>query len=210
MTWITALDIIGTLVFAISGIITAINNRFDLVGSAVIGLVTAVGGGTLRDLLIGQTPVSWMLDDTYLVVIGIAMVLTYTLKEKVLKLRRGLFLFDTIGIALFTILGIEKSLGAGLSPSISILMGIVSAVFGGVIRDVLTNIVPLIFREEIYATACLAGGLSYLALQQLPIPDYASMLVAMAVVLCIRYLAVKHHWSLRFSCIQSPSDGRIM
>ncbi len=199
MTWIYALDLIGTLVFAISGVMTAIDNDFDVVGAAFIGLVTAVGGGTLRDMLIGETPVGWMLDTNYLWIIAFALVLSYFFKKPILKLRRSLFFFDTVGIALFTILGLEKTLAAGLPTSVALLMGMVSAVFGGVIRDVLTNVVPLIFRREIYASACLAGGLVYLMLSQVCPVKNLNVLLSILTVICIRYLAVSRGWSLKFS-----------
>ena len=146
----------GTFVFAISGILTSTDKRFDLVGTIVIGVVTALGGGTLRDVMIGATPVQWMLDTTYLWVILLALVTCFFLKKHIEKLRRSFFIFDTIGIGLFTILGINKSIEFGLPPASALLMGIVSAVFGGIIRDVLSNEIPLIFRKEIYATACFA------------------------------------------------------
>ncbi|MEL6143337.1 MAG: TRIC cation channel family protein, partial [Bacteroidota bacterium] len=139
MDWVYVLDIAGTFVFAISGVLTAIDNKFDLVGSIIIGLVTAVGGGTLRDVLIGQTPVGWMTDLNYLWCILAAVIVSYLFKGSILQLRRSLFFFDTIGIGLFTILGLEKTLAIGLPIPIALLMGVVSAVFGGVIRDVLTN-----------------------------------------------------------------------
>lgn len=199
MDWIYILDILGTLVFAISGVLTAIHKKFDLVGSAIIGLVTAVGGGTLRDVLIGQAPVGWMRDTNYLWVILIALVVTYVAKEVILKLRKSMFLFDTIGIGLFTILGVQKTINIGLSPAIAVMMGMVSAVFGGVIRDVLTGVVPLIFRREIYATACIIGGIIYLALEQMTDYTVANMIVSMFIVFWIRFFAVKYHWTLNFN-----------
>jgi len=198
MDWIYILDLLGTLVFAISGVLTAIDKKFDLVGSIIIGLVTAIGGGTLRDLLIGETPVGWMLDLNYLFVILFAVFLSYLLKQNILKLRRSFFLFDTLGIGLFTILGLQKTLGVGLSIPIALLMGIVSAVFGGVIRDVLTNEIPLIFRKEIYASACLVGGLAFIVLESFSHLTHANMILAMGVVFLIRYLAVKNKWALDF------------
>lgn len=199
MDWIYALDIVGTLVFAISGVLTAIDNKFDIVGTAIIGMVTAIGGGTLRDVLIGETPVGWMLDINYLIVILIALVVSYFFKDVISKWRKGMFIFDTVGIGLFTILGLEKTMSLGLSPVIALLMGVVSAVFGGVIRDVLCNIVPLIFRREIYATACFVGGLTFLLLDLISPSKQLNMLCAMGVVMVIRYFAVKRHWSLNFS-----------
>lgn len=196
MTWIYAFDLIGTLVFAISGVLIAIEKKFDLVGSIIIGLVTAVGGGTLRDLLIGNTPVGWLKDINYLFVIILAVFLSYTFNDKILKLKNGLFLFDTLGIGLFTILGIQKTTGIGLSLPISLLMGITSAVFGGVIRDVLTNEIPFIFRKEIYASACLLGGLVFISLEYINSITSINMLISMLTVVVIRYLSVKKNWSL--------------
>lgn len=199
MSIIYALDLFGTLVFAISGVLTATEHKFDLVGAFIIGLVTAVGGGTIRDILIGQTPVGWMQDMNYLVIIAIAMPLCYYFRKSIQKLRKGIFIFDTIGIGLFTILGLEKTLGLGLNPAIAILMGICSAVFGGIIRDVLCNEVPLIFRKEIYATACLAGAICYLLLSSLSGNQNVGIIVSILLVIVIRYLSVKRHWQLPFN-----------
>ncbi len=192
-------DLLGTLVFAISGVLAAVEKRFDLVGALILGFVTAVGGGTLRDMMIGQTPVGWMNDLNYLVIIVLALPLCYFFKKNILKLRRSLFLFDTIGIALFTILGLQKTLGLGLSPIIAVLMGVVSAVFGGVIRDVLSNEVPLIFRKEIYATACFAGGVVFLIGEQISQGHPVNIFVSIALVIIIRYLSVRYKWAISFN-----------
>lgn len=198
MDFVYYLNLAGVLVFAVSGVLTAIDNKFDVVGSIVIGLITALGGGTLRDMLIGETPVGWMLDSNYLLTIILAVVLSYVFRSRIQKLRRSRFVFDNIGIGLFTILGLQKTLDVGLNPEIALMMGVVSAVFGGVIRDVLTNVVPLIFRSEIYATACMIGGGVYLLLLEFSLPLYVSMLVSMSVVFIIRYLAVTRKWQLHF------------
>ena len=199
MTLIYLLDLFGTLVFAISGVMVAVKNKFDVVGAFIIGLVTAVGGGTLRDIMIGRTPVGWMTDLNYLFVIIAALPLCYFFSSQIQKLRKGVFIFDTIGIGLFTILGLEKTLGTGLSPLVAVLMGIVSAVFGGVIRDVLTNEVPLIFRKEIYASACLAGAVVYLLSLQLFATSSLLMLPSIGAVIVIRYFAVRKHWEIPFN-----------
>lgn len=199
MSWISYIDIIGVFLFAVSGVLTAIDNDFDAVGSSVIGFVTALGGGSLRDILIGVTPVSWMHNPTYLWVILGAVICSYLFKKYILKLKKSLFFFDTIGIGLFTIIGIQKTLDIGLDPSIALMMGIVSAVFGGVIRDVLTNVIPLIFRQEIYATACLAGGIIFLLLLKTSDWIEFNMIISMLVVIVIRYLSVKRNWSLKFN-----------
>ncbi|THH39742.1 trimeric intracellular cation channel family protein [Neolewinella litorea] len=197
MNWIYPLDLIGTFVFAVSGVLTAIDKRFDLVGSLIIGFVTAVGGGTLRDLLIGRFPVGWLTNRHYFLVIAGGLLAAYLFRGTILKLRRSMFLFDTIGIAVFTVLGVRTTLAAGLNVEVCLIMGVVSAVFGGVLRDVLTNEVPLIFRKEIYATACLAGGIVYLGLESVTQLPSLSTVVAILTVLIIRYVSVRRGWSLR-------------
>lgn len=199
MDIIFIMDLIGTFVFAVSGIMTAIYKKFDVVGASIIGLVTAAGGGTLRDVLIGSTPVGWMQSEIYILIVFLAVPITYFFRKRISKLRKSMFLFDTIGIGLFTILGIEKTLAAGLSPLIALLMGITSAVFGGVIRDVLCNEIPLIFRREIYASACLAGGLVYLLGRYINMPMQTELVCSMFVVCVIRILAVKNKWHLGMS-----------
>jgi len=196
MSWIYCLDLFGTFVFAISGVLAAKNKQFDIVGALVIGFVTAIGGGTIRDVLIGRFPVGWLKDPVYAWIIIAGFLIALLFGEKVARLRRSMFLFDTVGIGLFTILGIQTSLSFELPILACLLMGVVSACFGGVIRDVLTNQVPLIFRSEIYATACLAGGVVYLGLRHLTVLDEVSMIVSMITVMIIRYLAIRQSWSL--------------
>lgn len=189
-------DLAGTFVFAISGALTAIQRKLDIFGSSVIALVTALGGGTLRDILIGRQPVGWLLDNNYLLIIAAGIAISYVFGQRVQKLRRTLFLFDTIGIGLYTILGLERTLGLGLSMPIAVIMGTVSAVFGGVIRDVLCNEVPLIFRKEIYATACIAGGILFLILTAFHMERDWAMLSTVFFIIILRTLAVKYKWHL--------------
>lgn len=189
-------DLAGTFVFAISGALTAIQRKLDIFGSSVIALVTALGGGTLRDILIGRQPVGWLLDNNYLLIIAAGIAISYIFGQRVQKLRRTLFLFDTIGIGLYTILGLERTLGLGLSMPIAVIMGTVSAVFGGVIRDVLCNEVPLIFRKEIYATACIAGGVLFLILTAFHMGRDWAMLSTVLFIIILRTLAVKYKWHL--------------
>ncbi len=159
--------------------------------------MTAIGGGTLRDLLLGSTPVGWMQNIYYLYIVLGGVLVTYLFRADFSKVRRSMFLFDTIGIALYTILGLQKALTFDLSPVICVLLGVVSATFGGVIRDVLSNEVPLIFRKEIYASACLVGGISFLIMDQW-LGEVVGMAVAILVVFLIRFFAVRRHWSLSF------------
>ena len=196
MTLITALDLIGTLVFAISGSLMAKQHDFDIFGAAVVAFVTALGGGTIRDLLIGVTPVGWMIDPQYLVAVITGVVMVLVFPSYLLKLRKTMFLFDTIGIGIFTLIGIQKAIGLGLSPMIALMMGIVSAVFGGVIRDILCTEVPLIFRKEIYATACLAGGAIYLLSIYLGVNNNLAMIISMFIIIGIRLVSVVKHIAL--------------
>lgn len=182
--------------FAMSGVLTAGNEKMDMFGAVVIGFVTAVGGGTLRDILIGSTPVGWMQNADYLMLLSAGVITAILLRSQVAKLQKTMFLFDAIGIGLYTILGLEKTLSFGLSPAIAVMMGTVSAVFGGVLRDVLVNRVPLIFRREIYATACFAGGIVYILLKQVSDNQVLNMLVAMSAVTTLRIFAVVNKWSL--------------
>jgi len=185
------LDILGTIAFAISGVLIAMNKRMDPFGILIIAFVTAVGGGTLRDILIGQTPVSWMLDMNYTYAIFVSAIFAVIFKSKINYLRTSLFLFDTIGIGLYTVVGVEKGIYADLHPIICVALGTISACFGGVIRDILCNEIPVVFRKEIYATACILGGFSYFALRQLPIDDNIIFIIAGAIVIAIRIVAVK-------------------
>jgi len=199
MSWIYFVDIIGTCVFAISGVVTAIHKKFDLVGSLIIGFVTAIGGGTIRDILIGRHPVGWLNDRNYFIAICGGYLIAYFFKSKVEQFRKGMFLFDTVGIGLFTILGIDIAKSYELNIEVCLTMGVISACFGGVLRDVLTNEVPLIFRKEIYASACLAGGIVYLFLNYYLPFQHLNMLISMASVMLIRYLAVKKSWALNIN-----------
>ena len=201
MDWnlISLIDIIGTFVFAVSGIMVAIQKKFDFFGVIILAFVTAVGGGTLRDVMIGSTPVDWMKSEVHVITVLTAVPICYFLSSHLQKIRRTFLIFDTLGIGLFTILGIEKSLEIGLSPIVAIMMGIVSAVFGGVLRDVLSNDVPMVFRKEIYAFACLSGALVYLGLNHFSNYTEFNMLTSIIVVIVIRLLSLRNKWSIPFN-----------
>jgi uncharacterized membrane protein YeiH len=194
---INFLDLAGTFVFAVSGTHTAMQKRFDLFGALFIGFVTAVGGGTLRDLLIGSTPVSWMKDINYSYIIVAAVVFTILFRNFVQKLRTTLFLFDTIGIGVFTVIGLEKALQIGIPIPMAIMMGVASAVAGGILRDVFSNEIPLIFHKEIYATACFAGGVIFVILYKFtPLSETFIVLSTISAIITIRLLSVRLNWSL--------------
>ncbi|MFT7033037.1 MAG: putative membrane protein YeiH [Cyclobacteriaceae bacterium] len=196
MNTLYILDLIGTFVFAISGIRLAMKKELDLFGTIVIGFVTAVGGGTFRDVLLGSFPVIWVQDLYYPMVIVLALPVTYIFRKQFIYLSKTLFLFDTMGIGIFTILGLQKALSLGIHPAIAIVMGMVSAVVGGVIRDILCNEIPLIFRKEIYATACLLGALVYFALVNTSINQDVNVIITILVIVAIRISAIKYKWRL--------------
>lgn len=196
MNFFYLLDLIGTFVFAISGTIAAGQKRFDLFGAAFIGFVTAIGGGTFRDMMIGIHPVSWTRSMDYFYVILLAVVVTFLLKEQIYKFRKTLFLFDTIGIGVFTIIGVEKALEYGINTPISIMMGILTAVAGGILRDTLINEVPLIFKKEIYATACLAGAIAYILLKHTGIPVETNQVITILTIIAVRILSIKYQLCL--------------
>lgn len=190
------LDIIGTMAFALSGALTAMNKRLDPFGILIIAFVTAVGGGTLRDVLIGKTPVGWMLNLNYVYVIFIGYILAIIFRKRFDKLRKSLFLFDTIGLGVFTLIGLQKGISIGLHPIICTALGTMTACFGGVIRDILCNEIPVIFRKEIYATICILGGIVFFMLKKGNFPDELIHLVTTLVIIIVRLLVVKFNWSL--------------
>lgn len=185
------IDILGTIAFAISVVLVAMEKKLDLFGVCIIAFVTAVGGGTLRDMLIGDTPVMWMRSSDYVITILGSVVFAILFVNQLKYLRRTLFLFDTIGIGLFTMVGIEKGISADLMPVMCIFLGTITASFGGVIRDILCNEIPVIFRKEVYATACVFGGISYFLLIKLPWDGAFSYVTAILIIISIRLLAVR-------------------
>ena len=196
MEVIYVLDILGTFAFAISGALVALDKKFDIFGVIIIAFVTAVGGGMLRDVLINAHPINWIGDLNYLYIIFSAVLFTFLFKSKIAYLSKTMFLFDTIGISVFTLLGLQKGLSYDLHPIIAIIMGMISAVFGGVLRDVLTAKIPLIFEKEVYASACLTGGISYLILHYFKVDENINFIVSAIVIASIRAVAVKFHLEL--------------
>ena len=191
MELIYVLDILGTFAFALSGALVASDKKFDLFGVLIIAFVTAVGGGMLRDVLINAHPINWIGDLNYIWTIFIAVIFTFLFKSKIAHLSKTMFLFDTVGLGVFTLLGLQKGLSFNLHPFIALIMGMISAVFGGVLRDVLTGQVPLIFQKEIYASACLAGGISFLILNYLGVQGNVNFVISASVIVIIRIIAVK-------------------
>jgi uncharacterized membrane protein YeiH len=190
MNFIEIIDVLGTIAFAISGALAAFSKKLDPFGIVIIAFVTAIGGGTLRDILIGVDPVSWMRNMNTIYIILACVVITFIFKTKLLKLRKTLFLFDAIGIGLYTVVGLEMGIVAGLNPFICIILGCMTACFGGVIRDILINEIPVIFRKNIYATACIAGGMIYFLLLEFNLSNNVVFIVSAITVIATRVLAV--------------------
>lgn len=190
------IDIFGTMMFAISGMLTAMNKRMDPFGVFVIAFVTAVGGGTLRDVLIGRTPVGWMQDLNYVYIIIVGFFIALVFRKKLDKLRTSLFLFDTIGLGVFTLIGIRRGLVVDLHPVICVALGTMTACFGGVLRDILCNEIPVIFRKEIYATICILGGIIFFVLRSFGLNEDALYLITSGIIIAVRLMAVVFKWSL--------------
>lgn len=197
ITFSQVFDFVGTLAFAISGIRLASAKRFDLFGAYVIGLTTAIGGGTLRDLMLGLTPF-WMTNPFYLLCSGLALVWVIIFRKLLVRQNNTWFIFDTIGLAMFTVTGIEKTLMATTATGehfpfwVAILMGTITGAGGGVLRDVFINEEPLIFRKEIYALACVIGGIAYYCCCLLGLSLLTCGLFCGFIVVLTRLLAVKY------------------
>lgn len=194
--FVDVIEFIGTFAFAISGIRLASAKRFDLFGAFVVGLVTAIGGGTLRDLLFGVIPF-WMDNSFYLWCTLFALVFVIIFHNHLIRLDNTFFYFDSIGLALFVVVGAEKALDLGFEPWVAVAMGTITGSIGGVIRDVLINEIPLIFRKEIYALACVIGGIVFVVLYNHTNLNLVFIEITTAtVVILVRYLAVKYQLSL--------------
>ena len=190
-TFVQILDFIGTFAFAISGIRLASAKRFDWFGAYVVGLATAIGGGTIRDVLLDITP-GWMTDPVYLICTGMALLWVIFFGKHLIHLHNTFFIFDSVGLALFTVVGVGKSIALGYPFWVAIIMGSITGAAGGVIRDVFINEIPLIFRKEIYAMACVVGGIVYWLCHLLGIDTVITQIISGSIVFITRILAVKY------------------
>ncbi|GAB3919935.1 trimeric intracellular cation channel family protein [Mucilaginibacter myungsuensis] len=196
MSFLFVIEVLGTAAFAISGAFSAMQKKLDLFGVLSLAFVTAIGGGTIRDVLIGNTPVTWMRDMTTPITILAATLIALAFNRLLKNLKYTLFLADTVGIGLFTVIGIQKGISVGLHPGICVALGTMTACFGGVVRDVLLNQIPALFHtREIYATACIAGGTAYFVCDSF-IPDQPADIIAIVVIVAIRLIAVRMNWQL--------------
>lgn len=195
MNLIQIVDYAGTFAFAISGIRLASSKKFDWFGAYVVGLVTAIGGGTTRDLLLGVTPF-WMQQPSYLIITGLALLAVILMGNRMKIFNNAFFIFDTIGLGLFVVVGIERSIEAGFPFWVTIVMGMITGSVGGILRDILINEEPLIFRKDIYALACVLGGVVFYLCTLVGFREEIIQVLSVLSVIVMRLLAVRYHLGL--------------
>ncbi len=209
-TFLFIIEVIGTFAFAISGIRLAAFKSFDWFGAYTVGLVTAIGGGTLRDVLL-DIPVFWMQTWMYLGVTAVSLAIVIVFRRLLVSNDRMLFLFDTLGLALFVVIGIQKTLAVGYPMWVAIVMGMITGSFGGVTRDILINETPLFFRKDIYATACVAGGMAYWLAIALGRGSVEAQMICALAIIALRMCALRWNWSLpvlRYDPKRKNKDSR--
>lgn len=195
-SFLNIINVLGTIAFSISGATSAMEKKLDPFGVLVLSFVTAIGGGTLRDILVGNFPVNWLHNETVLLYVLCASIGAMLFGSFLKHLSTTLFLFDAMGLGLFTIVGVEVGIQFSLSPSLSVALGTITACFGGVIRDVLLNKVPLIFQKEIYALACIVGGIVYYYLKYVNVTDEIAKIACILLIIAIRIVAVRYKLAL--------------
>lgn len=189
-------DYLGTLAFAISGIRLAAGKGLDWFGAYVVGFVTAVGGGTIRDILLDIKPF-WLVQPSYLIITALGLIFTIIFRRQVVRLNHSLFVFDAIGLGLFVVVGVAKSYAAGFPWWVAVIMGTVTGSFGGLLRDVLINETPLIFRTDFYASACVLGSIIYVLMGRYSsLPTEWVQFISAISVFVFRVLAVVLHIQL--------------
>lgn len=190
------IDILGTITFSIAGAFAAMQKKLDLFGIFIIAFITAMGGGTLRDVLIGDVPVSWLKSPEYSIFILAGALLAVLFHKVIGNFQKTLLVFDSLGLGFFTLSGIQKGIDFGFHPGVCIALGTFTGCFGGVIRDISLNNIPLIFQKEIYATACIVGGLAYFLLSGMNLHKIPADIICIAVIFAVRMLAVRYQLSL--------------
>jgi len=186
----------GTFAFAVSGATAAIRSRFDLFGIFVLAFATAIGGGTIRDLLIGNLPVNWLTDTVAIMSVIAGFLFTLIIYRRMKKLEGWLFTFDAAGLGLFTVVGTQIGLEAGMSVGISIALGTITGCFGGVLRDVLAGDKPLIFQKEIYALAAVTGGIIFTLILHHFEALFIAQMAGIVTIVLIRIIVVKYELGL--------------
>lgn len=202
------LDLVGVVVFAVSGGLTAARKGLDPIGFLFVATVTGIGGGTLRDLLLGLTPVFWVEQEVYLWLTAGAALLVFVVARHVERVQAALLWADAIGLATFAVIGAQTALQAGAGPAVSVLMGTMTATFGGLIRDVACLEIPLILRREIYATAAASGALVVVLAQLLALPPIAGVTGGLAVAFATRAAGLLFGLSLPRVTLLPDDEGR--
>jgi uncharacterized membrane protein YeiH len=192
----TFIDIIGTAAFSISGVYAAMEKKLDVFGIFIIAFITAIGGGTIRDVLIGDFPVNWMRTNNCSIVIFLSAVIAMLFHKLIFNYDQVLMFFDSLGLGFFTVVGIHKGIDFGFAPGLCIALGTITACFGGLVRDISLNQIPRIFHKEVYATACIFGGILYFLLLKNVLPTELLDLICISVIVLIRLVSVKYKWSL--------------
>jgi uncharacterized membrane protein YeiH len=192
----TLIDILGTAAFSISGVFAAMEKKLDIFGIFIIAFITAIGGGTIRDVIIGDFPVSWIRNTNYSIVIFASAAIAVLFYKMIIDYQKVLLFFDSIGLGFFTVLGIHKGIEFHFSPGVCVALGAITACFGGLIRDISLSQIPHIFQKEIYATACIIGGILYFALLKMILPEAVLDAICISIIVAIRLVAVKYNWSL--------------
>ncbi|MEX0646282.1 MAG: trimeric intracellular cation channel family protein [Balneolaceae bacterium] len=196
MDFLILIEILGTFAFAVSGATAAIRSRFDIFGIFVLTFVTAIGGGTIRDILIGNLPVNWLTDTLTISSVIAGFFLTISVYSKMKKLRGWLFAFDAAGLGLFTVMGTQIGLEAGMGAGISIALGTITGCFGGVLRDILSGNKPLIFQEEVYAMAAVSGGVIFVSILHFTRTEVWAQTAGIISIILIRWIAVRYRLGL--------------
>jgi uncharacterized membrane protein YeiH len=185
-TFHNTVELLGIIAFAFSGALAALQKKLDVFGILVLTFVTAIGGGTLRDMMIGSLPVSWMKDLETIITLIVCYIIALFFTKYIRRFHHTMFWLDTIGLAFFCVVAIAKAISFGLHPIVAVAIGTISGCFGGIIRDVLLNEIPYVFRKDVYASACIAGGLVYFGLLKFIVDENLVSIIAGFVIIIIR------------------------
>ncbi|TYB75876.1 trimeric intracellular cation channel family protein [Bizionia myxarmorum] len=196
MESLTVIDIVGTAAFSVAGTFAAMKKKLDIFGIFIIAFITALGGGTLRDILIGEVPVKWLMDLSSGIIVLLSTIAALLFKTVIKNYHNVLLFFDSIGLGFFTVVGIQTGLSLGFHPVSCIALGTITACFGGVIRDISLSNIPLIFAQEIYATSCIFGGIIFFLLMKLDMTKMPIEIICLASVVLLRLLSVRFNWHL--------------
>ena len=190
------LDMIGIIACASAGTLLAQHKGFDIAGCILVSMVNAIGGGTLRDMALDRHPLFWMTDLSYLLVITATSLILQIFFNLFDKIDKTLKLFDAIGLAAFSVIGFNVALGQDMSPVIAIMMGVWTAILGGLLRDIICNEIPLLLQREIYITASIVGSVTYLLLEHWGVPTRLNEFIMLGVIFAVRMLALRFDWHL--------------